>query len=227
MTASEGYREHKVISLVGAGGKTTLMYALAERCSRRGASVLVTTTTHIYKPKDHFAEREEDVRRLWAAGTYAVVGADAPGGKLSKLSDERLRALMAGADRVFLEADGAKGHPCKVPRQGEPVLLPESSLVIGVLGMSCIGQKMQACCFRMEEAAKKFRLTPDTVMTEEIAITILSSRSGTRKDVGSRRYAVVLNQCDTEEIRKKAERIAQGLKEKGIKDVALTHFGKK
>lgn len=217
-------KEHKVISIVGAGGKSTLMYALAEHCSRRGASVLVSTTTHICKPGHHFAQNEKDVTRLWEAGTYAVVGQDAPGGKLSSLSEEALRALMKRADRVFLEADGSKGFPCKVPRDGEPVILPESSLVIGVMGMSCIGQEMQACCFRIEEAAKRFGVGPDTVMSEKIAVSILSSPSGTRKDVGSRAYAVVLNQCDTQEIRKKAERIADGLNRKGIMDVALTCF---
>ena len=39
-----------VISLVGGGGKTTLMYAMASCCARKGWKVLVTTTTHIMMP---------------------------------------------------------------------------------------------------------------------------------------------------------------------------------
>lgn len=36
-----------VISLVGGGGKTTLMYNLAAHCARKGWRVLAATTTHI------------------------------------------------------------------------------------------------------------------------------------------------------------------------------------
>ena len=36
-----------VISLVGGGGKTTLLYALARHYSAQGQRVLVSTTTHI------------------------------------------------------------------------------------------------------------------------------------------------------------------------------------
>ena len=38
----------KVISIVGAGGKTTLVHKLAREYHRRGKGVLVTTTTHIF-----------------------------------------------------------------------------------------------------------------------------------------------------------------------------------
>lgn len=39
-----------VISLVGGGGKTTLLYALARHYSAQGQRVLVSTTTHIQRP---------------------------------------------------------------------------------------------------------------------------------------------------------------------------------
>ena len=35
-----------IVSLVGGGGKTTLMYAMAAHCVRKNWHVLVTTTTH-------------------------------------------------------------------------------------------------------------------------------------------------------------------------------------
>ncbi|MBW2707410.1 MAG: putative selenium-dependent hydroxylase accessory protein YqeC, partial [Deltaproteobacteria bacterium] len=40
-----------VISLVGAGGKTSLMFKLAHELSRTGGSVLTTTTTKILEPE--------------------------------------------------------------------------------------------------------------------------------------------------------------------------------
>ena len=39
-----------IVSLVGGGGKTTLMYAMAAHCARKNWRVLVTTTTHIMQP---------------------------------------------------------------------------------------------------------------------------------------------------------------------------------
>ena len=41
-----------VVSLVGGGGKTSLMFALASELRAEGMSVLVTTTTRILDPRD-------------------------------------------------------------------------------------------------------------------------------------------------------------------------------
>ena len=43
-----GLEEKDVISFVGAGGKTTMMFKLAEELGRN-SKVLVTTTTKIYQ----------------------------------------------------------------------------------------------------------------------------------------------------------------------------------
>lgn len=41
-----------VVSLVGGGGKTTLLYAMASHCVQKGWRVLVSTTTHILRPEN-------------------------------------------------------------------------------------------------------------------------------------------------------------------------------
>jgi len=41
---------HRIISLVGAGGKTSLMFAMAGELSARGNHVITSTTTKIFKP---------------------------------------------------------------------------------------------------------------------------------------------------------------------------------
>ena len=61
-----------VISLVGGGGKTTLLYALARHYSAQGQRVLVSTTTHIQRPDANYAPDEAARDALWQAGTYAV-----------------------------------------------------------------------------------------------------------------------------------------------------------
>ena len=116
-----------VVSLVGGGGKTTLLYGLARLCAAEGQRVLVSTTTHIQRPSANYAPDEAVRDALWQAGTYAVAGSPAENGKLTQ--PPGLSGWMAGADTVLLEADGAKHRPCKAPAAHEPVLLPESDIV--------------------------------------------------------------------------------------------------
>ena len=60
-----------VISLVGGGGKTTLMYNLAAHCARKGWRVLAATTTHIMQPPGGvWAQTDAE---LSACGSAAVM----------------------------------------------------------------------------------------------------------------------------------------------------------
>ena len=44
-------KKARTISVVGAGGKTTLIYRLAEELKEKGLRVLITTTTKMYVPE--------------------------------------------------------------------------------------------------------------------------------------------------------------------------------
>lgn len=217
-----------IISIVGAGGKTTLMYRLAECFANQGIRVLVTTTTHIYQPeRSRFAKNLEDLERLWGQGMYGVMGNPCDGGKLESLSEEELKEYAKRADVVLIEADGAKGMPCKVPAAHEPVIWEPSDIVIGVMGMSALGKPLKEVCFRVEEAKALLGVSEATLMSVEIMAEILGSDSGTRKHVGDRKFFVVLNQCDSEELVQKGEKIRYLLKEKGIHhQVILTSLRK-
>ena len=138
-----------VISLVGGGGKTTLLYAFARHCAAKGWRVLVSTTTHIWQPGAHYAADEAALAALWAAGQYAVAGVPAEQGKLTALPSEQLTRWMAQADIVLLEADGAKRMPCKVPAAHEPVLLPDCPHWADLCGRSASGWSRPAPCWAL------------------------------------------------------------------------------
>ena len=72
-----------VVSLVGGGGKTTLLYQLSAHCARKGWRVLAATTTHIRQPDHNMAHTEAECSALWAAGEYAVLGTPDGCGKLT------------------------------------------------------------------------------------------------------------------------------------------------
>ena len=57
---------HRVIALVGGGGKTTTMYALAREAREAGKTVIVTTTTHILPHPALFMTGEPDPAALRA-----------------------------------------------------------------------------------------------------------------------------------------------------------------
>lgn len=204
--------EKKIISLVGAGGKTTLMYRIATEAAKCGKRVIVSTTTHIRRPKNNYATGLESVRKLWSEGEYAVIGMMDNNDSQKLIFPEKAfyERVKEEADIILLEADGAKMHSCKVPAAHEPVII-ECDMVIGVMGMSAIGQQVKECCFRFSEEGKWLHINEDTKLTEDIAAIILSSDKGTRKNVKDRDYIVVLNQCDNEEKMGHAQAIAKTL----------------
>lgn len=212
-----------VVSLVGGGGKTTLLYAFARHCAAKGWRVLVSTTTHI-RQGENYAADEAALASLWAAGQYAVAGVPAEQGKLTALPLEQLTCWMAQADMVLLEADGAKRMPCKVPAAHEPVLPPESDIVLAVAGLSALGRPLREVCFRLEQACALLGTAPETLLTPELLAGLLASEKGGRKLVGNRRFSVVLNQADDPARIAAGEQILALLREKYEVQGMLTYF---
>ena len=55
---------HRAVTLVGGGGKTTTMYALAREAREAGKRVIVTTTTHIMPHPRIFLTDDPDPEHL-------------------------------------------------------------------------------------------------------------------------------------------------------------------
>lgn len=209
---------HRGIALTGGGGKTSVMFRLADELANMGKTVIVTTTTHIFNPPGRNVVEtdcaEDAAKRLERNGSVLVVGVPAAGGKLKSLPLTEAARLKELADVLLYEADGAKRLPIKVPKDGEPVILECTDVVIGCMGLDCIGGELEEFCFRTEQAAELLGLQkgPDGHCSHRItcgdAAKILTSESGTRKLVGERDYRVVMNKADNEELIAKAVRIA-------------------
>ena len=145
-------------------------------------------------------------------------------GKLPALPSEQLTRWMAQADMVLLEADGAKRMPCKVPVAHEPVLLPESDIVLAVAGLSALGRPLREVCFRLEQACALLGAAPETLLTPELLARLLASEKGGRKLVGDRRFSVVLNQADDPARIAAGEQTLALLREKYEVQGVLTYF---
>lgn len=186
------------ICLVGGGGKTTVMYELAAMWAACGRRVLVLTSTHILCPADgSFAADVPAVQNLWQQGRYAVIGTpELSTGKLTAPPQDLYEALKLQADVILCEADGSKHHPCKAPAAHEPVLLPDSDIVLAVVGMDALGNSLQQACQRPQPAAAFLGCSLDSVIDEQMLAALLLSDQGSRKNVGTRTYYIVLNKCD-------------------------------
>ena len=213
-----------VVSLVGGGGKTTLLYAMAAHCARKGWRVLVMTTTHIRQPAACYAPDDAAVSALWQTGSYAVIGTPAENGKLT-LPQPQLLRWMEQADIVLVEADGAKHRPCKAPAAHEPVLLPQSDIVLAVAGLSALGKPLREVCFRAELASKLLAVPQDEPVTPILLARLLADENGGRKNVENRCFWAVLNQADSPQHRQLGMQTQLELQKLGVQSV-WTRFEK-
>lgn len=186
------------ICLVGGGGKTTVIYELAAMWAACGRRVLVLTSTHILCPADgSFAADATAVHNLWQQGRYAVIGTpEFATGKLTLPPQSVYEALKLQADVILCEADGSRHHPCKVPAEYEPVILPDSDIVLAVAGMDALGNSLQQACQRPQLAAELLCCSAEKIIDAQMLASLLLSEQGARKNVGARTYYIVLNKCD-------------------------------
>ena len=216
--------KNHVVSIIGGGGKTTLLYEMAGFGVKNKQKVLVTTSTHIYRPPKEWHDQSlEAVERKFRAGRAAIIGsACRDPEKLSMPEPELFEAAREKADLTLIEADGAKHLPCKAPAEHEPALLSSSDLVIGVTGLSALGQPLGKGCFRAERAAELLGCTMEHRITEEDLARLIASEQGQQKDLKGRTFYAVLHQYEEKEYREAAEKLVELLRRQGIEHVLVT-----
>lgn len=138
--------KNDVISIVGAGGKTSLMFTLAENL-KSNSRVLVTTTTKIFVPNkskyDFIAIGEEEfspLRDLNKEGIYVYGKEINSQNKLIGIDIDECRKLKSNFDYVLVESDGSKMKPLKGWKEYEPVVPVLADKTIGVFDISTIGK---------------------------------------------------------------------------------------
>lgn len=227
----------RIISLVGGGGKTTTIYQLADELSEQGLRVLITTSTHIQCPENGLSAFVDHVREvtadMWEGGILTVGKPLLKEEETYKLSmpeglgePEEMERLLQMADVILIEADGAKKKPVKVPGEWEPVIIPQTGLVIACAGLSALGGTFADTCFRFQEYGKWLMREGENVITPEDLALILMDERGSHRGVQGRYYRVVLNQADGEKELKAAEMILKLLPVTMQKGCAVTAYRK-
>jgi len=221
--------EYRYVHLIGGGGKTTLMFALAHALAESGHSVLTTTTTRILEPDSSESDCvifESDAVRLverlhaeFAVRRHvtAVARTDATGRKLEGLDVAVLDAVVDSrvADRVLVEADGAAGRSLKAHAPYEPVVSARADLVIAVIGVDCVGEPMDdEHVHRAELFRTRLGRPKGTLVTPENVPAILLHRDGYLARLSSNiRVFVFINKAATAQALDSARHIGAQLKQ--------------
>jgi molybdenum cofactor cytidylyltransferase len=184
-----GLGERELVSIVGAGGKTTIMGMLANDLGSLGASVIMTTTTKM--GADQVTEPvcwSDDpgvVEQALIPGRPLLVLAGAANGKVAGLDPDAVDALCLAttADHVIVEADGARSLSIKAPADHEPVIPRLSTAVIVVAGADAFMNALGTVAHRVDRITALTGLTDTELLTPEHAATILLHPNGGLKAI--------------------------------------------
>ena len=217
------------ISIVGAGGKTTLMFILAEELKKRGR-VLITTTTKIYLPKRNqynclilkasFGDylTEESKHTLGENEVYVYYGdiseikaensgIDVYGSSINEenkvvgIDDKSISNIFNNYDYILIESDGAKEKPLKAWKEDEPVVSNFTSTTIGVLSGEALNLKIhEKNIHRIEEFLKLTNGSVGNSINEEDIISIIFKPEGLFKNSKGKRI-LFINKIEEEDFK--------------------------
>jgi probable selenium-dependent hydroxylase accessory protein YqeC len=212
-----------VVAVAGAGGKTTLVYALAAQARAAGLRVLVTTTTHMGTLAEAttgpvFVEADGGARSgleeaLARGGLVTLLGRRVRPDKLEGVSPQRVDELARRADLVLVEADGARGRSLKTPAEHEPVVPPSTTLLLVLAALDVLGRPLaEADVHRVERVAAAAGRAPGSLVDEDVVVAVLADPAGypSRVPPGAR-AAVFLNKAEGQSALGAAARIARRL----------------
>jgi probable selenium-dependent hydroxylase accessory protein YqeC len=221
---SLGLKTKELISLVGAGGKTTMMFRLARDLVAEGKKVVTTTTTKILEPSSGetpflFVNRDEEKVKQTVfsqLGKYKhlTIARERLGlGKLKGVSPGLVDDLWNshGIDYLIIEADGASGRPIKAPREKEPVIPSETTLVVAIFGADGVEMELnERSAFQAELISKMTGIPIGGRVTEEAMAILMTDPKGIFKGApSSSRVIAFLNKVDIPDGVTKAKRVAE------------------
>lgn len=193
-----------ITALIGGGGKTTLMYTLAEELISKGA-VICCTSTHIRIPEGLTVVTggRDELRSAIREKGVICAGTPSENRKLTAHSlgfDELCRL----ADYVLTEADGARGLPLKAHESYEPVIPEGTGKTVLVIGADGLGKRIEDVCHRSGIWASLAGVT-----VADKAAPELEARVVMREGFGD---IVLINKTESADREKMAEELAGCLK---------------
>jgi probable selenium-dependent hydroxylase accessory protein YqeC len=233
-----GAREH--IALVGGGGKTTLMFALADELRRKGKRVLASTTTKVWHREALEYEKvllvEDDAdwgkkraEGLKSEGTAFVGKSILDSGKVEGISVSLADKIFhdSNVEYLIVEADGSAGHPLKAPAEHEPVISSSVTMVVAMMGLEAMSAPLdEATVFRLEQVRSITGIETGGILTPSALAKVFLHPAGLFKGApeGARRV-VFLNKEDLVEEDTRAVELADILLADSMKKIDRVILG--
>ena len=183
-----------IAAIVGAGGKTTTMFALARALAERGLRVVTTKSTAIHRPSLARSPkllvapperwRTDLPPALDAHPVVTVVTAAPTPRRYDGIPPELAPVLLreSGADVLIVEADGARRRLLKAPAAHEPAMPSGATLVMPVACLAAVGRPLVARhVHRPELVAGILGIDPETPLTIDHVLTLLLDERAGRK----------------------------------------------
>ena len=188
-----------IVAIVGAGGKTSTMFALSRALAAAGRRVVTTKSTIIYRPTMARSPGVVEVpAERWATELRAllnerrevtVVTGSAGPDRWQGVPADRIEDLRdaAGADGVIVEADGARGRLLKAPADHEPAMPDAAAVVMPVVNLRAVGRAVASeQVHRPELVAALLGIPDDGVIGMEHVPKVLLDASGGLKRAPSK-----------------------------------------
>lgn len=195
-----------IVCAIGAGGKKSTLYRLAEAHEGPWAltATVFTTTfpdaldlTAVVEDADSLADAV-----LAAAGSHRRLGYGSPShkpGRYAGVDPDLIRAIhqQAGLALTLVKADGARMRWLKAPKEGEPVLPAGCTTVIPVLSARALGEPLSArIAHRPERVAAVAGLHEGEIVAPAHLARLLIADGGLLRGIGDQQVVPVINMVD-------------------------------
>jgi molybdenum cofactor cytidylyltransferase len=218
----------ELIAIVGGGGKSSLMFALARQLTGRG---VMTTTTRIFSEQMSGAAEvctldDADWRaQLDAFESGLLVVGRVDGERAVGVQPELPAEILAHprVDWVVVEADGSRMLPVKAPASHEPVVPIGTTMLVPVVGIDALSKPIAEIAHRPERVSAIVELSvEDTLTSAALARLIASPEGGMKGAALAGRTAAVINKVETASELASAREIADHiLRDSTVERVAI------
>lgn len=221
--AASAQNNARVISLVGAGGKTTAMFQIArELVQSQFSSVILTATAHLGTWQTSLADHHlvannlNELADIPSHGITLITG-DIENERTKPASQIILSWLREYKQErgipLLIEADGSHQKSLKAPAAHEPPIPEFTDTVIVVVGLTTLGKPLtDDFVHRAEIFSQLSGLQTNQPITPDALTRFLTHPQGGLKNIPpAARCVAFLNQADTPELQSMGGNMAREL----------------
>jgi probable selenium-dependent hydroxylase accessory protein YqeC len=211
-SAQENSACSRVITFIGSGGKTSLIWLLARSLAQSGfqqvretgsgtirRKVLVTPSTRMYIPGGGFFDRycngipEYPVAGISLAGRF-----NEKTGKLESLPLEALEGIIGDYDVVLIEGDGSRELPLKAWAEYEPVVPLFTGITVGVIPIKPLGMPVtEKIIHRLPQFCALSGAKPGDILTSAHFAAVIGGHSRSLFSAARGEKALFFNQAES------------------------------